>query len=248
MARVEGKVAIITGGTGGMGESHSRKLISEGAKVVITDIDEKKGNTLAAELGENALFIKHDVSSEEDWKKVVDQTEEKFGPVNILVNNAGITIKKSIEDFTLAEYKKVIDVNQVAIFLGMKTAVKSMKKVKSGSIINISSLNGLVGSSDQIAYDSSKFAVRGMTKSAAAEFADYGIRVNSIHPGLVDTPILHTEGVQEAIKGMVNAIPMKRVARPEEVSNLVLYLASDEASYTTASEFVIDGGFMGVLS
>lgn len=248
MARVEGKVAIITGGTGGMGVSHSRKLISEGAKVVITDIDEKKGNTLAAELGENALFIKHDVSSEEDWKKVVDQTEEKFGPVNILVNNAGITIKKSIEDFTLAEYKKVIDVNQVVIFLGMKTAVKSMKKVKSGSIINISSLNGLVGSSDQIAYDSSKFAVRGMTKSAAAEFADYGIRVNSIHPGLVDTPILHTEGVQEAIKGMVNAIPMKRVARPEEVSNLVLYLASDEASYTTASEYVIDGGFMGVLS
>ena len=163
MGRLSGKVAIITGGTGGMGEAHSRKFVSEGAKVVITDIDEEKGQALKQELGENALFIKHDVSSEADWHEVIEKTEKEFGFVSILVNNAAVTNKDSIEELTEAQYRKVIDINQVSVFLGMKSVLPSMKNAKGGSIINISSLSGLAGSRNHIAYDASKFAVTGMT-------------------------------------------------------------------------------------
>ena len=247
MGRLSGKVAIITGGARGMGASHARKFVSEGAKVVITDILEADGQAFARELGEQALFVKHDVTSEEGWNRVVEEAEKAFGPVNVLVNNAGMGIPKSIEEMAEAEYRKVIDINQVGVFLGMKSVLKSMKKAQGGSIINISSLSGFAGSRDQVAYDASKFAVRGMTKTAAVEFSDYGIRVNSVHPGIVETPILQTEGAEEIIKELEKGIPLKRIAKPADVSNLILYLASDDSSYSTGSEFTVDGGMMAKL-
>ena len=240
MGRLTGKVAIITGGARGMGESHARKFIAEGAKVVLTDLNVETGTALAQELGENAKFIKQDVSSEADWANVVTETESAFGPVHILVNNAGISIASSIAQMTLEQYRKIVDINQVSVFLGMKAVLPSMQKTENGSIVNISSMNGLVGGA--IGYTDTKFAVRGMTKAAALEFAHYGIRVNSIHPGVIETPMVTEGDAVEQIREFAKHIPLKRMARSEEVSNLVLFLASDEASYSTGSEFVIDGG------
>lgn len=240
--KLENKVAIITGGAQGMGASHAKRFVAEGAKVVITDILEEKGKALAQELGDNALFIKHDVTKAADWDKVVKETEAAFGPVNILINNAGVGFVKLIEDMTEEEYRWEIDVNQVSIFLGMKAVVPSMKKTKNGSIVNISSVAGLLALPQYIAYSASKFAVRGMTKVAALEFADYGIRVNSVHPGLIDTPMTQDEDNAASLAEFAKAIPLKRAAKPEEATNMVLFLASDDASYSTGSEFVIDGG------
>lgn len=240
MGRLTGKVAIITGSARGMGESHARKFIAEGAKVVITDLNVEAGTSLAQELGENAKFIKQDVSSEADWANVVTETENAFGPVNILVNNAGISIASSIAQMTLEQYRKIVDINQVSVFLGMKAVLPSMQKTESGSIVNISSMNGLVGGA--IGYTDTKFAVRGMTKAAALEFAHYGIRVNSIHPGVIETPMVTQGDAVEQIREFAKHIPLKRMAQSEEVSNLVLFLASEESSYSTGSEFVIDGG------
>ncbi|MGE7779008.1 glucose 1-dehydrogenase [Peribacillus sp. NPDC097264] len=240
MERLLNKVAIITGAAAGMGATHARKFIEEGAKVVLTDLNEEAGAALAKELGENAIFIKQDVSSESDWQTVVTETENTFGPVNILVNNAGISLNNSIEDITLDQYLKIVKINQVSVFLGMKTVVSSMKKTENGSIVNISSMNGLVAGA--IGYTDTKFAVRGMTKAAAIDFSRYGIRVNSVHPGVIETPMVTQGDAVEVIKEFAKHIPLKRVAQPEEVSNLVLFLASEESSYSTGAEFVIDGG------
>ncbi|MGM9968435.1 MAG: glucose 1-dehydrogenase [Rummeliibacillus sp.] len=240
MERLLNKVAIITGAAAGMGATHARKFIEEGAKVVLTDLNEEAGAALAKELGENAIFIKQDVSSESDWQTVVTETENTFGPVNILVNNAGISLNNSIEDTTLDQYLKIVKINQVSVFLGMKTVVSSMKKTENGSIVNISSMNGLVAGA--IGYTDTKFAVRGMTKAAAIDFSRYGIRVNSVHPGVIETPMVTQGDAVEVIKEFAKHIPLKRVAQPEEVSNLVLFLASEESSYSTGAEFVIDGG------
>ncbi|MFJ7976555.1 glucose 1-dehydrogenase [Peribacillus sp. JNUCC 23] len=240
MTRLLNKVAIITGAARGMGASHARKFVEEGAKVVITDLNEEAGIALAQELGENAMFIKQDVSSEADWEAVVAETEKAFGPVNILVNNAGISVNNSIENTALEQYLKIVNINQVSVFLGMKAVVSSMKKTENGSIVNISSMNGLVAGA--IGYTDTKFAVRGMTKAAAIDFARYGIRVNSVHPGVIETPMVTEGDAVEVIKEFAKHIPLKRVAKSEEVTNLVLFLASEESSYSTGSEFVIDGG------
>jgi len=243
MLKLDGKVAIITGGARGMGASHARRLVEEGAKVVITDVLVSEGEELAYELGENALFVEHDVTSAEDWKNVVKIAEETYGPVNVLVNNAGITGEMApIDETSEHDYRKVIDVNQVGVYLGMKSVIPSMKKAGSGSIINISSLAGLVGSTNSVAYVASKFAVRGMTKVAALELAEHGIRVNSIHPGFIETPMIRQGNTNDLTAMYEQIIPMKRIAKPEEVSNLVVFLASDDSSYSTGSEFVIDGG------
>lgn len=240
MARLEGKVAIITGAAQGMGAAHAKKFIAEGAKVVITDLNEEKGHALAKELGDNALFVKQNVTSAEDWETVVAETEKAFGQVNVLVNNAGITMAKSILKMTEEEYRRIVDINQVSVFLGMKTVVPAMQKVGGGSIVNISSMNGIVGGA--IGYTDTKFAVRGMTKAAALECANYGIRVNSVHPGVIATPMVVQEDTKAAVEAFSKTIPMKRLAESEEVSNMVLFLASDDASYSTGSEFIIDGG------
>jgi 3alpha(or 20beta)-hydroxysteroid dehydrogenase len=240
MKRLEGKVAIITGAAQGMGASHARKFIEEGAKVVLTDLNKEKGDALSAELGENALFVSQNVTSAEDWEKVVLEAEKAFGKVDVLVNNAGITMAKSILQMTEEEYRRIVEINQVSVFLGMKTVVPAMQKAGGGSIVNISSMNGLVAGA--IGYTDTKFAVRGMTKAAAIECANYGIRVNSVHPGVIATPMVVQEDTKAAVEAFSKQIPLKRVAEPEEVSNLVLYLASDESSYSTGAEFVIDGG------
>ncbi|KAB2330787.1 glucose 1-dehydrogenase [Cytobacillus depressus] len=240
MARLDGKIAIITGAAQGMGASHARKFIEEGAKVVLTDLNDEKGNALAAELGENALFVKHNVTSADDWAMVVTETEKAFGPVNVLVNNAGITMAKSILEVTEEEYRRIVDINQVSVFLGMKSVIPSMQKANGGSIVNISSINGIVAGA--IGYTDTKFAVRGMTKAAAIEGAHYGIRVNSVHPGVIATPMVVQEDTKAAVEEFSKHIPLKRVAQSEEVSSLVVYLASDESSYSTGAEFIVDGG------
>lgn len=241
MGKFDNKVVLITGGSRGQGAAHARAFVSEGAKVVITDVLVEDGQALAAELGENATFYKHDVTSEAEWLAVVEDTEAKYGPINVLVNNAGIVISKTLEEITEAEYRKVIDINQVGVFLGLKTVAPSLKKGVDGAIINISSINGLRGGLSTIAYDASKFAVRGMTKTAAIELAPYGIRVNSIHPGIILTPMVQQEGIADTTDQLSASIPLQRAAQPEEVSKLVLFLAQD-ASYSTGSEFILDGG------
>lgn len=234
------KVAIITGGARGMGESHVRRFIEEGAKVVFTDINTSAGEALAEELGENAVFVKHDVTDADGWKAVVDQAESAFGPVNVLVNNAGISMSKTIFEMTEAEYRKIIDINQVSVFLGIKAVLPSMQKAEGGSIVNISSMNGIVGGAP--GYTDSKFAVRGLTKAAAIQLGGLGIRVNSVHPGVIETPMVSEGDAVEQIREFAKQIPMKRTAQSEEVTNMVAFLASDEASYSTGSEFIIDGG------
>lgn len=240
MDKLKGKVAIITGASQGMGASHAKLFIDEGAKVVITDINADKGEKYAKELGENALFIKQDVASESDWKTVVDTTVKKFGKLDILVNNAGITVAKSLFDVSVDDYEKIFKINQLSVFLGTKYAAQVMKEQKQGSIVNISSLNGLVGGA--IGYTDTKFAVRGLTKAAALELAHYGIRVNSIHPGVISTPMIHQGVTEDKVAQFDKTIPIQRIAEPEEVSKMVLFVASDDASYSTGSEFVIDGG------
>ena len=240
MARLEEKVAIITGAARGMGAAHARRFVAEGAKVVLTDLNVEEGTALASELGENALFVEQNVTSADEWANVVAQAEKAFGPVNVLVNNAGISVSKSLLQMTEEEYRRIVDINQVSVFLGLKTVVPSMQKAGGGSIVNISSINGIVGGA--VGYTDTKFAVRGMTKAAAMECSHYGIRVNSVHPGVIETPMVTQGDAVEAIKEFAKHIPLKRMAQPEEVTNLVLFLASDESSYSTGSEFIVDGG------
>lgn len=240
MARLKDKVVVVTGAAQGMGASHARLFVEEGAKVILTDLNAEKGQLLADELGENALFVRQDVTREEEWKDVIEAAERRFGPVDVLVNNAGITMAKSILDTSLEDYRRILEINQVSVFLGMKAVIGSMRKAGGGSIVNISSINGLVGGA--IGYTDSKFAVRGMTKAAALECAAYGIRVNSVHPGVIETPMIGQGDTKAAVEAFAKSIPLKRIATPEEVSRLVLYLASDDSSYSTGAEFVVDGG------
>lgn len=241
MGKLTGKTAIITGAAQGMGAEHVRLFVAEGAQVLLTDLLEEKGQALAQELGEQASFLKHDVSSADDWDRVAQKASETFDHVDILVNNAGITFSKPMLEITEQEYRRIVDINQISVFLGMKAIIPLMQKKNSGSIVNISSINGLVAG--KVGYTDTKFAVRGMSKAAALEFSSQGIRVNSVHPGAIATPMLNQADVKDGMAPLLQAIPMKRVAQPEEVSKLVLFLASEDASYITGSEFAIDGGF-----
>jgi 3alpha(or 20beta)-hydroxysteroid dehydrogenase len=243
MGRVSGKVAIVTGAARGMGASHARRLVAEGAQVMLTDVLDGEGTALAQQLGDNARFLHHDVTQEAEWQRIVAETEAAFGPVSVLVNNAGIASFSPIETTEESTYRRVIDINQVSVFLGMKSVIASMKRAGGGSIINISSIAGLVGSPMAQAYTASKFAVRGMTKAAAVELAPYNIRVNSIHPGLILTPMIDTPNAEPLAAGMANATPAGRIGEPDEVSSVVLLLASDETRFSTGAEFVVDGGF-----
>ncbi len=247
MKRFKDKVVIVTGGASGQGAVHAQKFLNEGAKVVITDISVDKGEALADELGENIKFIKHNVASEKDWIHVVEETEKSFGPINILVNNAGITAGKKAYEMTEEEYRRVIDINQIGVFLGMKNVFPSMKKNKNSSIINVASIASYGASPETMAYTSSKYAVLGMTKAAAIDMAAFGIRVNSVHPGTIQTPMIEHPSVQEAVKIVEEKTPLKRIGLPEEVSSAILFLASDESSFLTGSELVIDGGVTAAL-
>lgn len=240
MDRLKDKVAIITGASQGMGPSHAKLFVSEGAKVAITDINEEKGNQVAAELGNGTIFIKQDVSSESDWQNVVHTTVDHFGKLDILVNNAGISINKSLDDMSVDDYLKIFKINQLSVFLGTKYAAPVLRKNGSGSIVNISSMNGLVGGA--VGYTDTKFAVRGLTKAAALQLAKDNIRVNSVHPGVIATPMILQGDSKAVIEEFAKNIPLQRVAEPSEVSKTVLFLASDDSSYSTGSEFIIDGG------
>ena len=249
MGRLDGKVALITGGARGMGKSHARHFVAEGAKVVIGDLLDDKGNALAAELGEgNCRYIHHNVTSETDWAAAVAATVAAFGTLNVLVNNAGVLAHKKIADMTLAEFRRVIEVNLVGEWLGVKTVIEPMTSAGGGSIINISSVEGFTGAAGMSAYSASKFGIRGITRSAAQELGKLGIRVNSVHPGGIMTTMTATafESFTEISdgEGFMRSLPIARFAKSSEVSPLVVYLASDESSYCTGSEFVVDGGML----
>lgn len=244
--RLKGKIALVTGASMGMGKEHAALFIKEGAIVYIADIDDTSGKETAATLGDNAQFVHLDVTKEDQWQKAIEQIPKEQGVLDILVNNAGISVFNSLENTTQEEFMRTIEINQLSVFLGMKTSVALMEKSHSASIINISSIEGFEGSVGGYSYVSSKFAVRGLTKCAALEFADKHIRVNSVHPGGVITPMVtQATGEQKAaIEQFQQTIPMKRIADPKEISNLVLFLASDDSSYSTGSEFIADGGIL----
>ena len=246
--RLAGKVAFISGGARGMGASEAQLFIDEGAKVVISDVLDDAGEQTAKRLspdGSACRFIHHDVTKEEDWEKAIAFTIATFGQLDCLVNNAGIFERGSILDTTLADFRRTIDINEVGVFLGMKAVAPHMVGRKTGSIINISSVAGLDGTPGFVAYGASKWAVRGMTRGVAKELAPFGVRVNSIHPGIIDTPMLQTfdaagEGVREMVR---TRIPLGYEAEPIHVARLALYLASDDSAYSTGSEFKVDGGW-----
>jgi len=239
--RLAGKVALVSGGARGMGASHVRTMVAEGAKVVFGDILDDEGKSVAAEIGDAARYVHLDVTQPEQWTSAVDTAVTEFGGVHVLVNNAGILNIGLIEDYELSEWQRILDINLTGVFLGIRAVVKPMKEAGRGSIINISSIEGMAGTIGCHGYTASKFAVRGLTKSTALELGPSGIRVNSIHPGLIKTPM--TEWVPDDIFQTA----LGRPADPGEVSNLVVYLASDESSYSTGSEFVVDGGTMAGL-
>ena len=244
MGALDGKVALITGAARGQGAAEARLFVERGAKVMMTDVLDEEGQQVAAELGDSATYMRLDVTSEQGWKDVVNATVEKFGKLNVLINNAGIiTPVAEVQETSLATFQKVTDVNQIGVFLGMREVVEPMKKAGGGSIVNIASIDGLIGMYGAVAYCASKFAVRGMTKVAALEMGKYGIRVNSLHPGGVKTKILDDTGMtEEQAEEAFKAIPLGRIAKSEEMATLAAYLASDDASYSTGSEFIADGG------
>jgi 3alpha(or 20beta)-hydroxysteroid dehydrogenase len=248
MGRLQNKVAIITGAAQGMGAWHARLFVAEGARVVLTDINSGAGEVIAKELGERAIFVRHDVSEKKAWEEVVHSGEARFGDINILVNNAGILGPVTpLLQLTVDDYLRVVSVNQLATMLGMQAVLPSMLRGGSGSIVNISSVAGIVASYDtpNLAYIASKYAVRGMTKQVALEFADKKIRVNCVHPGYIRTPMMFAAtSADQGGSGsdFLSNIPMGRIGEPSEVSNLVLFLASDESSFITGYEHVIDGG------
>jgi 3(or 17)beta-hydroxysteroid dehydrogenase len=248
--RVEGKVALVTGGASGLGAASARMLVREGARVAITDLNEAGGQALAKELGEAARFWRLDVTREEDWVSVVDAVLAHFGRLDVVVNNAGMGIAKDVEQLSLQEWKLVHAVNGDGVFLGCKHGIRAMRQCGArGSIINMSSVAGLVGVAGFPAYSSAKGGVRLLTKSVALHCAQkgYGIRCNSIHPVFVDTPMVTqlaslSGDEAKAKERMAKSIPLGRLGQPDEVAYAVVYLASDESSLMTGSELVLDGG------
>jgi 3alpha(or 20beta)-hydroxysteroid dehydrogenase len=241
MGRLDGKVAIVTGGARGQGEAEVRLFAAEGAKVVVSDVLVDQGHAVADSLGDAAVFLRHDVSREEDWEAAVHLATERFGGLDVLVNNAGILHNATIAKHTLEAYERVVAVNQVGVFLGMRSSIAPMTSRGGGSIVNISSGAGLRATKYTFAYAATKYAVTGMTACAALELARNGIRVNSIHPGLIDTPMVATDD-PDGNSRLVRATPMRRSGEPEEIARVALFLASDEASYMTGAHVPVDGG------
>ncbi|MEI2818735.1 MAG: glucose 1-dehydrogenase [Marmoricola sp.] len=240
--RLKGKVAIVTGGARGQGAAIARAFVSEGARVAIADIADEDGQALAAELGDSAFFCHHDVSDPESWSKVVDETNERFGPVNVLINNAGILIFGTVEKMPIEEFDALARINMRGCFLGMQAVAKTMRRNGGGSIVNASSIEGLAGMANCTAYAGTKWAIRGMTKSAAHELGPSKIRVNSVHPGMVDTAMTRVHGGDLAMEFGASKVALKRVGQPEDIAPAYVYLASDESSFVTGAELAVDGG------
>lgn len=239
MGRLEGKVALITGGARGQGAAEAARFALEGATVYITDVLDEEGAAMAAGLGDAVTFLHHDVTSEQEWIAIVDGIVEAQGRIDVLVNNAGIFQVVGMTDTSLEDWNRMIAINQTGVFLGLREVGRRMRDQGGGSIVNISSIAGMRGASIAFAYSASKWAVRGMTKSAALELGPHGVRVNSVHPGIIETAMLHEFG--DRAPAITQRIPIGRTASADEVANLVVFLASDEASYCSGQEFVIDG-------
>ena len=238
--RLAGKVALITGAARGQGACHARRFVAEGARVMLTDVLENELRAVAADLGEAARSLRHDVASEGDWAAATAATLKGFGRLDVLVNNAAIHRAVPIEQESRLEFERILAVNLTGTFLGIRSAIAAMREGGGGSIVNISSLAGMQGFYGHAAYGAAKWGVRGLTKTAAVELGPLGIRVNSIHPGPIDTDMLPRGSGNDPDR--FSDMPLGRIGRPEEVSELVLFLACDESSYLTGAEITVDGG------
>ncbi len=249
MGRLENKVALISGGARGLGRAMAEEFVAEGARVVIGDVLDEAASTTASALGDGAIAVHLDVTSESSWAAAAAACVAEFGSLDVLINNAGTAEGSAFAETTLESYRRVTEVNQTGVFLGMRAAVEPMTAAGGGSIVNISSIDGLVGSPRIISYIASKWAVRGMTKAVAMELAPRGIRVNSVHPGHVHTLLASEPGQdRDAVEAAIDShvarfAPMQRTGEPAEIAKLAAFLASDDSSYCTGSEFVADGGF-----
>ena len=249
MGRLEGKTALVTGAASGIGLQTSIRLAEEGALVMMTDINHEEVLQQAEKPGTNATFLKLDITEEEEWISVLDETMKRFDRLDILVNSAGMVLIADVEQITLEEWRKVHAVNLDGTFLGCKYGVRVMKEFGAGSIINLSSVSGMIGGFNLAAYNSSKGAVRMLTKSVALHCAraGYGIRCNSIHPTFIETPMLESmirdsPDPEKARQTLVRQVPLRRIGKPDDVANMIVYLASDESTFVTGTEMVIDGG------
>lgn len=245
MARLKDKVAIVTGGARGMGAATVRLFVAEGAKVLIADVLDQEGEALAKELGAAARFVHHDVSDEASWQAAIAKASSAFGPIDVLVNNAGVLLFKTIADTSKADFERVISINLQGTFLGVKRVGAHMVERNRGSIINISSADGMKGANGLGAYCSSKWGIRGLTRVAAMEYGHKGVRVNSVHPGGIDTAMGNPYAEPKAaVNKRYSMVPMQRVGDPEEVARTSLFLASDESSYLCGAEIAVDGGML----
>jgi 3alpha(or 20beta)-hydroxysteroid dehydrogenase len=248
VGRLDGRVALITGAARGQGEAEARLFHEEGASVVIADILDEEGSALAGALGDRARYIHLDVSEETQWAAAIEEVEQAHGRIDVLVNNAAILRFGAIKDTTVEEYLKVVHINQLGVFLGMRAVVPMMAAAGSGSIINVSSTEGTAGLAGLVAYASTKWAVRGLTKVAAMELGAQGIRVNTILPGGVETPLVKSAGIEGDISGWFTKLPLGRIGQPQEIAQVALFLASDASSYCTGAEVVADGGLTAGFS
>lgn len=250
MGRLYEKVALISGAARGMGQAEARLFAQEGARVLLCDIHDDETEAVAQEIGEHALPHHLDVTQEDQWSNAVERATQEFGRLDILVNNAGIAEAAPLMEMTLESYRRVTEVNQTGVFLGMRAVAPAMKQGGGGSILNISSIDGMIGMNNLMSYVASKWAVRGMTKAAAIELGPLGIRVNSIHPGFILTSMGVPEGMDPSgVHSLLGAYtekitPMQRAGTPEDIAKLAVFLASDESGYSTGSEFVADGGLI----
>lgn len=246
--KLKNRVAIVTGAARGIGAAIAARVAQEGAYVVMTDVLDEAGEAVARRLGSAVRYLHHDVADAAGWARIVEEAERTFGPVNILVNNAGIMGPVAeIESISEEEFDRTVAVNYKSVFLGMKAVLPSMKRQRRGSIVNISSIAAMITGPKTGAYSGSKAAVRGITKTAAVEGAPFGIRVNSVHPGYTDTDIIRLTVPENQLQTIAQAVnPMGRLAQPEEIANMVLFLLSDEASFATGGEYVVDGGQLAV--
>ena len=242
MGRLEGKVALVTGSARGQGAAVVRRFVDEGARVVVADVLDDVGKETAAALGDSAYFRHLDVSDEREWASAVDEAVATFGRVDVLVNNAGVLHFAALADQTVEDFRRLFAVNQLGCFLGMRTVAPVMPR--GGSIVNVSSIEGLAGAPFLVAYNATKFAIRGMTKAAALELGPSGIRVNSVHPGLIDTGMTREAagGDSADLERACHRLPVPRAGQPDDITGVMTFLASDESTYCTGSEFVVDGG------
>ncbi|MNQ85146.1 3-alpha-(or 20-beta)-hydroxysteroid dehydrogenase [compost metagenome] len=238
LGRLAGKNIIVIGGSSGMGASQVVRFVKEGAKVVVANRNAERGESFVKEVGAAATFVQLDVCSEEGWDNLINRAEHFFGgPIDGLVNKAGVLLEQSLENTSLETFRSLVDIMQTGAFLGMKAVAPSMRRAGGGSILTVSSTAGIVGYPNLFAYTTTKFAVRGMTKAAALDLASAKIRVNSVHPGDTETPMIEDKGYT------ADMVPLKRFAHPDEIASLVLFLLSDESKYITGTEQIIDGGY-----